>query len=136
MRGSGAAGGTLNPALLADLVLLLHAAFVAFVVLGFALVWVGHWRGWQWIANRSFRSLHLAAITFVALESLLGMVCPLTQWEAALRGGTPERSFVARAVHAVLFHDFPEWVFTVLYVAFAALTAATIRLVPMAPARR
>jgi hypothetical protein len=135
VRRPGATRRALNSALLADLVLLLHAAFVAFVVLGFALVWMGHWRGWRWIGNRSFRSLHLAAITFVALESLLGMVCPLTQWEAALRGAAPQRSFVARAVHALLFHDFPEWVFTLLYVAFAALTAATIRLVPLASPR-
>lgn len=135
MRRPGAARRALNASLLADLILLLHAAFVAFVVLGFALVWLGHWRGWPWISNRAFRSLHLAAITFVALESLLGMVCPLTQWETALRGTESQRSFVARAVHAVLFHDFPEWVFTVLYVAFAALTAATIRLVPLTPPR-
>lgn len=126
----------MTASLLADFVLLVHAAFVGFVVLGFALVWVGHWRSWRWIGNRTFRALHLAAITCVALESLVGMVCPLTQWEAALRGGTPERSFVARAVHAVLFHDFPEWVFTTLYVAFAAVTAATIRVVPLDPARR
>lgn len=136
MRRSGETRRALNSALLADLVLLLHAAFVAFVVAGFALVWIGYWRGWRWIGNRALRSLHLAAITFVALESLLGMVCPLTQWEAALRGTAPQRSFVARAVHAVLFYDFPEWVFTVLYVAFAAVTVATIRLVPMAPSRR
>jgi hypothetical protein len=30
----------------------------------------------------------------------------------------------------VIFHDFPEWVFTVAYVAFAVATAVTIRLVP------
>ena len=84
-----------------------------------------------WIGNWVFRSLHLAAITFVAIESLIGMVCPLTQWEDKLRGGTTERWFVSRWLHAILFYDVPEWVFSVLYVAFAVLTTLTIRLVPM-----
>lgn len=118
-------------ALLADLVLVAHSLFVAFVVGGFVLVWVGHFRGWAWIRRHRFRSLHLAAITFVAIEGVIGMTCPLTTWEAALRGQTAEHSFVARILHAIVFHDFPEWVFTIAYVAFAVLTAMTIRLIPM-----
>ena len=118
-------------ALLADLVLVTHSLFVAFVVGGFALVWVGRFRGWAWIRRHRFRSLHLAAITFVAIEGVIGMTCPLTAWEAALRGQAAEQSFVARLLHAVVFHDFPEWVFTTAYVAFAILTAMTIRLIPM-----
>lgn len=106
---------------------------MTFVVGGFALVWIGHFAGWRWTGNRVFRSLHLAAITFVAVESLIGMVCPLTQWEDTLRGETSERSFIARWLHAILFYDLPEWVFTALYVAFAVLTALTIRLVPVHP---
>ncbi|MBX9631104.1 MAG: DUF2784 domain-containing protein [Burkholderiales bacterium] len=117
----------------ADAVLIVHFAFVTFVVGGFALIWIGHFADWRWIGNRIFRSLHLAAITFVAIESLIGMVCPLTQWEDALRGRTEERSFIARGLHAILFYDLPEWLFTGLYVAFAVLTALTIRLVPMRP---
>lgn len=118
-------------ALLADTVLVVHALFVAFVVLGFALVWIGHFRGWRWIGNARFRALHLAAITLVAIEGVIGMTCPLTAWEAALRGESADRSFVARMLHAVVFHDFPEWVFTAAYVAFAIVTALTIRLVPV-----
>jgi hypothetical protein len=122
-------------ALLADTVLVVHTLFVAFVVVGFVLVWIGHFRNWRWIANARFRALHLAAITLVAVEGVIGMTCPLTAWEAALRGESAERSFVARMLHAVVFHDFPEWVFTVAYVAFAIVTALTIRLVPVRPNR-
>lgn len=73
-------------ALLADAVLVVHTLFVLFVVGGFVLIWIGHWRSWRWIRNARFRGLHLAAITFVALESLVGLSCPLTMWEDALRG--------------------------------------------------
>ncbi len=115
----------------ADLVLVVHSVFVAFVVLGFALIWAGHFAGWRWVRNHVFRSLHLAAITFVAIEALIGMTCPLTEIENGLRGNADERSFIARILHAVIFYDFPEWVFTVAYVGFAVITALTIRWVPI-----
>lgn len=115
----------------ADLVLVAHAVFVGFVVTGFVAIWAGHWQGWRWIHNTTFRWLHLAAIGFVAVQSLIGMTCPLTVLEDALRGARGERSFVARWLGAILYHDLPEWVFTVVYVAFALLTALTMRLVPV-----
>lgn len=115
----------------ADLVLVVHSLFVAFVVLGFALIWIGHVAGWRWVRNSVFRSTHLAAITFVAIEALIGMTCPLTEIEHGLRGSADERSFIARLLHAVIFYDFPEWVFTVTYVGFAVITVLTIRWVPI-----
>jgi hypothetical protein len=120
----------------ADLLLVAHTLFVVFVTGGFALIWIGHWRGWAWVGNACFRALHLIAITVVALEALAGLSCPLTLWEDALRGQDTSRSFVARSLHVVIYYDFPEWVFTVAYVAFAAATAVTIRLVPTASAPR
>lgn len=111
--------------LLADVVLVVHFAFVLFVVGGLALIWVGALAGWAWVRNFWFRIAHLAAIAFVAAEALLGIWCPLTVWEAQLRGGGAERSFIAQWVQRLLFYDFPEWVFTVLHVGFALLVAAT-----------
>jgi hypothetical protein len=116
--------------LLADTILLIHFAFVLFVVGGLLLTWLGAWCGWQWIRNRRFRLAHLAAIVFVAGEALLGIMCPLTEWEDALRGATSGKSFIARWVHQLMFFSAPEWVFTVLYVAFALVVAATWWFVP------
>jgi len=114
--------------MLADLVLLAHAAFVAFVVGGLVATWVGEALGRAWARHAVFRGLHLAAITFVVAESLLGIACPLTVWEDALRcrDGVPE-SFVARTVRAALYWDLPESAFTALYVAFALAVAWTWR---------
>jgi hypothetical protein len=121
-------------ALLADIVLVVHFLFVAFVVGGLALVWIGAAAGWRWVRNLWFRAAHLAAIVFVAGEALLGIWCPLTLWEDALRGVAAEKSFIARWIHRVLFYDFPGWVFTAAYVAFALAVAATWYLVR--PARK
>ena len=116
---------------LADLILVIHFLFVSFVVGGLALIWIGAAAGWRWVRNWWFRIAHLGAIFLVAAEALLGMVCPLTVWEDALRGAPTETSFVARWLHRVLFYSFPEWVFTVAYVLFALAVAATFWLVPL-----
>ena len=110
---------------LADLVLIAHFAFVLFVVGGLAVVWLGAAAGWRWVRNVWFRAAHLAAIAFVAAESLAGVWCPLTVWEDALRGRREEKSFVARWIHRVMFYEAPEWLFTTAYVSFAVAVAAT-----------
>jgi hypothetical protein len=110
---------------LADFVLIVHALFVLFVVGGLALIWIGAACGWRWVRNYRFRIAHLAAICFVAIEASIGMACPLTEWEDALRGVRNEPGFIARWLHRVLFYDFPEWAFTAAYVLFALLVAAT-----------
>ena len=119
----------MNP-FLADIVLIVHFLFVAFVVGGLALIWVGAASGWAWVRNFWFRVAHLAAIVFVAGEALVGVWCPLTVWEDALRGVHGEKSFVARWIHRLLFYDFPGWVFTVAYVLFALVVIATLVWLP------
>lgn len=111
----------------ADAVVVVHAAYVLWVVLGLALVWLGAWRGWSWIRNRWLRWTHLAMITIVVIESWLGITCPLTTWEQALRAkagqSAYEGDFVANWVHDLLFIDAPPWAFAVAYTAFGAAVA-------------
>jgi hypothetical protein len=111
--------------LLADLILIVHFAFVLFVVLGFALILVGLLADWQWVRNRVFRISHMAAIGIVVLQAWLGQLCPLTIWENQLRrlaGQIPySESFVQHWLHKVLFYQAEPWVFTATYSAFAAL---------------
>jgi hypothetical protein len=120
---------------IADLILLLHCAFVLFVVGGLPAIWIGATRGWQWVRNRWFRLLHLAAIVFVSIEAILGMACPLTVWEDALRGALTESSFVARWLRRLLYYSFPEWVFACAYLLFALAVLAAWWKVPPRPWR-
>jgi hypothetical protein len=119
--------------LLADAVLVVHFAFVCFVVGGLAAVWLGAALRWRWIRNMRFRLAHLAAIVFVAAEALVGVMCPLTIWEDALRGRPSESGFIARWIHSLMFYQLPPWVFTLAYVSFAIVVALTFWFVP--PAR-
>lgn len=111
----------------ADLVLVAHFLFVLFVLIGLLAVWLGAVRGWPWVRNFWFRVIHLGAVLFVAAESLVGAACPLTVWEDWLRGGAPSRTgFIQRWLSRLLYYDFPPWVFTLAYVAFALLVIATL----------
>jgi hypothetical protein len=121
-------------ATIADFVLVVHFAFVAFVVGGLALVWIGALLGWSWVRNRTFRIAHLAAIGFVALEALIGMACPLTEWEYLLRGErTDGPTFMERLIAPLLFYNLPPSAFTLMHVGFALLVVLTFWLVPPRP---
>jgi len=115
---------------LADVVLIVHLMFVAFVVGGLAFIWIGAIFGWQVIRNFLFRVLHLAAILFVLAEALIGVACPLTVWEDELRGRPAESGFIARLLQRILYYDFPGWVFLTLYLLFALAVAASFVLIP------
>ena len=128
-------------ALLADAVVVAHFLYVLFAVGGEVLVLAGGLLRWRWVRNLPFRIAHLAAVALVAAEALLGVICPLTEWEFRLRelaGQHVERqlSFIARLVRAVIFYDFPPWVFTAAYVGFAFLVAGSFLLFAPRRARR
>jgi Protein of Unknown function (DUF2784) len=118
---------------LADLVLLLHAGFIVFVVLGLLLVLAGGALKWRWVRNRWFRLAHLGAILLVVVQAWLGIVCPLTTLENYLRrrAGQPgyELGFIADHVQRLIFFQAPGWVFALCYTAFALLVLLSFWLV-------
>jgi hypothetical protein len=120
--------------LLADLILVIHFGFVAFVLLGFVIIWVGYFRGWSFVRNFWFRCAHLLAIGIVAAEALGGVICPLTKWEAQFReraGANAEYagSFMQHWIHKIMFFDIPESAFTIIYLIFFSLVAISLWLV-------
>lgn len=114
--------------LAADAVLILHASFVIFVVVGLLLVLAGKPLGWNWVRHFGFRVAHLAAIAVVVLQAWLGAVCPLTSWEMRLRAQAGEATypgaFIAHWVDRLLYYRAPDWVFVALYTAFGMLVVA------------
>ena len=125
---------------LADLVLVIHALFVAFVMLGLIAILIGWYRRWLWVRNWWFRTIHLATIGFVMAEAWLGVVCPLTVLENGLRLAAGENAYSApffqHWVREFLFYDFPGWVFTFAYTAFALAVLLAWLLVPPSPRRK
>lgn len=109
----------------ANTLLIVHVAFVVFVILGLALIYLGYFFNWSWVRNFWFRILHLFAIAIVVLQSWLGIICPLTIWEMQLRqqagDATYSGSFIAHWLQQLLFYQAPQWVFILCYTIFGAL---------------
>jgi hypothetical protein len=123
------------PRVFADLILVLHTAFIAFVLVGLILTWVGIFRRWRWVRGFAFRATHLAAIVFVVVQAYFGIVCPLTIWEnqLRLRAGQPaygDRGFIHHWLHDLIFFDAPSWVFTLCYTVFGLLVLGTLIFAP------
>jgi len=120
--------------MLADLIVVFHAAYVSFVVFGLVVILVGIAFRWGWIRNFWFRAAHLTAIGIVVAEALIGMTCPLTDWENQLRRSAGQTSypgdFLGYWAHRLIFYQAEPWVFTVIYVVFGLAVLATFVLAP------
>ncbi len=121
--------------LLAHLTLALHLGVVAFIVFIVPLAWVGRWRAWHWVGNRWLRGIHFFLIAYVAVQSWLGLVCPLTVLEMWFRhragDETYDMPFVQHWLERVLYHSWPGWVFVGIYSGFFALVVLTLWVVPV-----
>jgi len=126
---------------LADTILLAHALIVAFNVFSLPLIWLGGFRRWRFVRNFYFRVIHVLMIAYIALQAVLGEICPLTNWENSLRvraGADPQyaTSFVGHWLQRLIFYEADERVFTIAYVIFFGLVLLTLILVkPELPSR-
>jgi hypothetical protein len=122
------------PRILADLIVVTHAAYVSFVVFGLAAILIGAAVGWGWVRNFWFRVVHLTAIGIVVAEALVGMTCPLTDWEKQLRQMAGQASypgdFLGYWAHQLIFYRADPWVFTLGYVLFGLAVLAAFVLAP------
>lgn len=125
---------------LADAVLLLHGAFVAFVILMVPCIFLGAYQHWDWVRLFWLRALHLFGICIVAAQAWAGMICPLTVLEMWLREkgqlAVYTGSFIEHWLQMLLYWDLPPWVFVVAYSLFALLVVYAWYRVPPGGAAR
>ena len=99
----------------ADVILSIHFVIAFFIVSLFFVIPFGYKLNWNWIKNRKLRLLHLILISFVTVETILGITCPLTTMENNLRGINQPKSFVAYWVEQLVYWYFPTQFFLILY---------------------
>lgn len=115
--------------LAADIILLLHVLLVAFVVLGFLLIFIGKFRQWLWVRHRGFRIAHLLVVAVVVVQSWFGLICPLTSIEMALRERAGDTlytgTFISHWLETILYYQAPAWVFVVCYTVFGTVVVGS-----------
>ena len=129
------------PRILADLIVVFHACYVSFVVVGLAAILLGIVFRWKWVRNFNFRVIHLAMIGIVVGEALAGIPCPLTIWEKQLREKAGQVAytgdFLGHWAHQLIFFRAEPWVFTLCYSLFGlAVLFAFVVAPPRWPCRK
>ncbi len=120
---------------LANLILILHFLYVSFIVIGLVIIYLGYFMRWKFIRNPVFRWMHLSAMAIVIVELLLGIFCPLTEWEAELRGtqtiSSYSSGFIPYWVHHLLFYNWSPRVFEAVYILLFLFMIAAMFIVPL-----
>lgn len=118
----------------ADAVLCVHVAIAAFVVFGQAAIIAGGLAGHRWVHHFQFRAAHLALIVFIAVQTGLGQLCPLTELEQFLRQRAGQtgyaESFTQHWLQPVIFFDAPWWTFAALHSLAAFVVLGSWLLLP------
>ena len=113
----------------ADAILVIHVLFVVFVIISLVLIFMGKFLSWSWVRNTWFRLAHLLGIAVVVLQSWLGVICPLTDWEMALRTKAGDSvyavSFISYWLETLLYYQAPSWVFVACYSVFGFLVVVS-----------
>lgn len=115
--------------LAADVILFLHVFVVVFNVLGLILILLGYILKWSWVRNPWFRVVHIVVIGFVIIQSWVGVVCPFTNLEMALRSKAGETvysgTFISHWLESILYYQASPWVFVFIYTVFGAFVIAS-----------
>jgi hypothetical protein len=112
----------------AHIILALHAACSAFVLLMPLLVPLGMWFAWPWVQEPWLRQIHLGLVLFIAAEVIFGKPCPLMVWEnhCRVRAGMPlyTTGFFDYWVERLLKIPFKDWMFESIFFTVGAATVA------------
>lgn len=97
---------------LADLILICHAAIVAFNLFSLPVIIIGRLFRREFVHNPWFRYCHLASMGVVLVLAVFNRICPLTDWEWTLRsldiaGPAYNETKIQQWVGGLLYHEVP-----------------------------
>ena len=122
--------------ILADAIMVIHLAWIIFMIWGFAQTIRGFFHP-KFFERWLFRTIHLSGILFVTTLEILGKYCPLTLWENTLRSHyNPETdypgSFIIKQIEQMIYPDVSPLVVIIPTILIAAFTLAVFVLKPPA----
>ncbi|MCU0553892.1 MAG: DUF2784 domain-containing protein [Syntrophales bacterium] len=89
-------------AIAADIVIVIHVLWIAFVILGFPVC--------LWVNSTRWRLIHLAAVIWMILMQITHSICPLTYLEAWLKSEGRETEvysgkFIIETIERLIYVD-------------------------------
>ena len=120
----------------ADAIVFVHVLYVAYVVVGQAVILGAGTFRTQWGRNPWFRWTHLGAIGIVAFEEVMGWRCPLTTWEEQFRTLAGQQfhtgeTFMQWLCHEIIFaKSWPQEVFAAVHISFCLIVIQAVLLYP------
>ncbi|UCF88709.1 MAG: DUF2784 domain-containing protein [bacterium] len=105
--------------ILADILMLLHFLWAAFMVIGLPLGLI--------LRSPTLRWVHFGGMMVTAAIAAVGLYCPLTVWEEMLRWKTDpafrfDNGFLARHLSTILYPGVDPWIIRTATVAWGLLT--------------
>ncbi len=126
--------------ILADVIVVMHFAWILFMLLGFILTLCGFF--WKEFFDRwLFRILHLFGITYVSFLAIMGKYCPLTIWENSLRAKydptlTYSGSYIVHYIEKLVYLDVNLLVILIPTVFIAIFTVVVFMIKPPTKMRK
>ena len=115
---------------LADFILILHFSIVIFITSLFFFIPIGYKLNWPKVKNKNLRRIHLALMTFITIETILGIACPLTYLENYLLNRSETEFFLSFWLKKIIYWNFPSSFFIFLYLVCFGWTIAMWILFP------
>jgi hypothetical protein len=124
----------LSDAVIAETILVVHFAIIAFNVVGLFVIPIGAALRWRIVRIAWLRLLHLAILAIVAGQAVAGRACFLTVWQNELTGNrTAPEPMIAHWIDGIIYWNLPIWVFAIIYCGVFAYVLALTVLVPFGP---
>lgn len=126
--------------ILADIIVVMHFAWILFMLVGFMLTLIGFW--WKSFFDRwLFRTLHLCGIAYVGLLAFLKEYCPVTILENILRArynpeSTYPGSFIVYYIEKLVYPEVNPLVILIPTIIIAVFTVVVFIIRPPAKIRR
>ncbi len=100
----------------ANIISVLHFCIFLFITLCCLLIPLGYKLKWNWVKIRKLRLLHVIMMGFITIETILGIVCPLTSLEIFLRDENKVGNILNKIIHEIMYWDLPASYFIIIYV--------------------
>jgi len=124
----------ISPAILADIIVIIHFGWILFMLWGFVIAFCGLFRKDlfdKWL----FRTVHFFGMLYISILAVIDKYCPLTIWENELRQkhdpvSAYSGSFIVHYTEKLVYPDVDQLLLKIVTIFVAVFTLAVFLIKP------